>query len=283
MARKRCIAYGYDMQQGNIIVNEAESETIHKIFALYLAGKPMSAIAEILTRSGCRYREYADSWNKNMVHRILGNEQYLGDGNYPAIISEAEHRAVQQRMRKKRTYSNCPEIIRMIRKKTVCASCGAIMCRDTRSMGKARWKCQNEDCGVIVPLTDDRMTALVTMLLDKLSETSDDVTIPQPKAPEAGIETIRLRNELTGAFNRGTENGEYMRALILAVAAEEYNLLPDFTESHRVDMIRQRLESGERGESIRTALLSTAVQAIRIGDGTTVTLELVNGKEIASI
>ena len=157
------------------------------------------------------------------------------------------------------------------------------MCRDTRSMGKARWKCQNEDCGVIVPLTDDRMTALVTMLLDKLSETSDDVTIPQPKAPEAGIETIRLRNELTGAFNRGTENGEYMRALILAVAAEEYNLLPDFTESHRVDMIRQRLESGERGESIRTALLSTAVQAIRIGDGTTVTLELVNGKEIASI
>ena len=128
-----------------------------------------------------------------------------------------------------------------------------------------------------------RMTALVTMLLDKLSETSDDVTIPQPKAPEAGIETIRLRNELTEAFNRGTESGEYIRALILAVATEEYSLLPDFTESRCVDMIRQRLEFGERGESIRMELLATVVRDIRIGDGATVTLKLVNGKEISSI
>lgn len=283
MAWQRCIPYGYGMQQGKIVVNEAEAETVQKIYALYLAGNSLSSIAEILTGSGCRYREQADLWNKNMIHRILGNDQYLGEENYPAIIAEAEHRAVQQRLREKRTYSNCTEIIKTIRKKAVCASCGATMCRDTRSLRKARWKCQNEDCGVIVPLTDDRMTALVTMLLDKLSETPDAVTIPQPKAPEAGIETIRLRNELTGAFNRGTESGEYIRALILAAAAEEYSLLPDFTETHRVDMIRQRLESGERGESIRMELLSTAVRSIRIGDGATVTLELVNGKEISSI
>ena len=163
MAWKRCIPYGYDMQQGKIVVNEAEAEIIQKIYALYLAGDSMSSIAGILSGSGCRYREKADSWNKNMVHRILGNKQYLGEEIFPAIITEAEHRSVQRRLQEKRTYSNCPEIIKMIRGKAVCASCGAIMCRDTRSKGKARWKCQNEDCGVIVSLTDDRMTALVTI------------------------------------------------------------------------------------------------------------------------
>ena len=60
-------------------------------------------------------------------------------------------------------------------------------------------------------------------------------------------------------------------------------MLPDFTESRCVDMIRQRLEFGERGESIRMELLATVVRDIRIGDGATVTLKLVNGKEISSI
>ena len=67
---------------------------------------------------------------------------------------------------------------------------------------------------------------------------------------------------------------------MFACAAERYNELPDSSLQYKVDKLRQRLDSGERGETIQQELLDTAVRSIRITDPDNIALEMVNDQLI---
>lgn len=58
------------------------------MFDLYITGKTFSEIADYLTSSGVAYYKDKKIWNKAMVSRIIGNRYYIGNEDYPAIISE---------------------------------------------------------------------------------------------------------------------------------------------------------------------------------------------------
>lgn len=91
-----------------------------------------------------------------MVKRILENETYLGNGAYPRIINDEDFLDAHLRKSDKITYTPCPEYIAPIRKKTVCAHCGAVMARDTRANGHPRWRCQNKNCNKTIVIDDQR-------------------------------------------------------------------------------------------------------------------------------
>ena len=112
------------------------------------------------------------------------------------------------------------------------------------------------------------------------AHTPETLTKRIPIQPSQGGSAQRIANELTNALNRGAESMEYLRSLVFACAAERYNELPDSSLQYKVDKLRQRLESGERDETIRQELFNTAVRSIRINDPDNIALELVNGQLI---
>lgn len=283
MAWQRIIPFGYRMSQGEIVIEPQEAEAIRDIFRQYLNGASLNRIAEEMTRRGVRYHERAGSWNKNMVHRILENERYLGDGGYPCIIDSETYVAVQLRKKEQNFYSPVPTEIAPIRKKTVCASCGGIVHRDTKAHGKTRWKCRNSACGRSFTLADNQVIAEVEQCLDTLMQDPEQLRMRKDVERKVGIDSLKIQNELTAAFNRSVESGAYIRTLIYAAAAERYQSIPDLMLNHDIDMLIERMEQGNNTQELRHDLIETAVRAIRIGDGATVSLELVNGKEIASI
>lgn len=66
--------YGYTMENGELIVNESEAETIRRIFDLYLSGVGKQRIANILNA------ENSDkNWSASTIKYILSNERYMGD------------------------------------------------------------------------------------------------------------------------------------------------------------------------------------------------------------
>ena len=83
---KRTLPFGYQMIQGKIVYCEKEAKLVHDIFHLYLSGTSVTAITPLLKATGIPYREGSD-WNKNMVCRILDTPNYMGQGEFPAIIS----------------------------------------------------------------------------------------------------------------------------------------------------------------------------------------------------
>ena len=144
----------------------------------------------------------------------------------------------------------------------------------------ARWECKDAVCGHAAYISDERLLATVDGLLDELAHTLESLAARIPQTPTQDGSAQRVANELTNAFNRGTESPEYLRSLIFACAAERYNELPDGSLQHKVDKLREHMETGSADESLSRELLEAAVRAIRITDADSVALELVNGQII---
>lgn len=103
--KNRYIPFGYQIQNGDSVINTEQAATVQHIFYAYTEGQSFKEIAEYLTTSGTAYHFSDNSWNKNIVARILANEIYCGAKGYPAIISkEVYSQAASIRSNKTVTY-----------------------------------------------------------------------------------------------------------------------------------------------------------------------------------
>lgn len=72
-------AYGFDMVNGQLEVNEAEAAVVRRIFEMYLSGMGMPKIADWLTAEGVPRKYSHQKWTYQTVKYILQNERYMGD------------------------------------------------------------------------------------------------------------------------------------------------------------------------------------------------------------
>jgi len=112
---------------------------------------------------------------------------------------------------------------------------------------------------------------------DPSEQYRQEITVPEPQRAAPSLDAIRLQNELTQALNRGGEGSDYIKSLVLAAAAQRYSQIPDPTPAHALERLRARLEEGPADSGTLSALLETAVRAVRVGPGKTVELELPSG------
>lgn len=69
--------FGYDIEEGKIIVNDDEFDTAREIFSLYLSGMTLDDIAYNLNREE-RLTRKGNPWNKYNLRNILHNPFYAG-------------------------------------------------------------------------------------------------------------------------------------------------------------------------------------------------------------
>lgn len=70
--KNRYIPFGYQIQNGDSVINTEQAATVQHIFYAYTEGQSFKEIAEYLTTSGTAYHFSDNSWNKNIVARMLG-------------------------------------------------------------------------------------------------------------------------------------------------------------------------------------------------------------------
>lgn len=278
MAWQRKIPFGYKIECGQAEFHPVEADAVRDIFRQYLSGLSYSQIAREMEHRGIKYHQHTEQWNKHMVKRILDNQTYLGGGQYPRLIDSGDFLAVRFQRDGKVPGAPRPNEIDPIRRKAVCALCGARMRRDTRTHGRPRWHCENPECGQTIPMEDSAVLVSLRERLVKLAQEPCLLTPPKMTVDDAlSVDSIRIENELNLAFNRGSESAELIRMLIFASAAEAYAAIPDPTLEYQLTRLRERLEHAPADEDTLQDLLDTAVKAIRIGKGGTLELELVNG------
>lgn len=96
---KRKYPFGYQLEWGQIVVNQAEAEVVQYIFHRYAQGSSYTDLSMYLNQL-IRY-DCEKNWNKNMVARILEDRRYLGEQGYPVIIQQdLFQKAAQQRLEK---------------------------------------------------------------------------------------------------------------------------------------------------------------------------------------
>ena len=71
---------GYDKDEdGNMVINEDEAETVKVIYYLYLNGFSISEIADLLTEYGRKTKLGNTEWNPGSIMKIIQNERHCGD------------------------------------------------------------------------------------------------------------------------------------------------------------------------------------------------------------
>lgn len=194
-------AYGFDLINGKLVINETEAAVIRRIFNLYLEGIGMQAIANILNDEGVRRQYGREKWHHTTVNYVLNNERYKGDAllqkqittqtlpfkkqrnhgeqpmyyvenSNPAIVSRETYDAVQALIKSrqpscKRKAKNYP-----LTRTLLCPDCGHIFRRQVVN-GTAYWICaakatNKTDCAWRRVKEDEVYTAF-NLMIRKLS------------------------------------------------------------------------------------------------------------------
>lgn len=198
-----CPPYGYDVVDGELIVNEAEAEIVRFIFAEILSGKGCGKIAEALNNRNIPTRR-GGLWSATTIRGMVGNEKYTGDAilqktytddsfnrhtnygekkqylvknNHDAIIShevfEAAQVAIVQRAMEKglEKRSGKSQNRYPFSGKIVCGNCGGTFKRRIHWSGRHRiaWCCithleDKEKCSMKYIAESDFEYAFVTMM-----------------------------------------------------------------------------------------------------------------------
>ncbi len=101
MLKNRSIPFGYCMVNGKYALNAPEADTVRKIFADYIGGKSLRAIA---VEMGIPYNVGKNKWNINMVCRVLENKKYIGENGYPQIVTAEDFEQADRIKAERNTY-----------------------------------------------------------------------------------------------------------------------------------------------------------------------------------
>lgn len=150
-----CPPLGYDVEDGNYIINEQEARIVKKIFHMYAAGKSYNSIIDALSGAvGKKGRPLG----KNSLHSILRNDRYIGVYTWnrknvkmmgkwaggtpnqnmvripdaiPRIIDQVTWDAVQVRMNSRKNAASKAKRTYLLSGKISCCTCGATYCGHT--------------------------------------------------------------------------------------------------------------------------------------------------------
>lgn len=281
--KNRRFPYGYEMQNGVIIISAKEADTVKRIFREYLNGDNLKIIAERLTEKQAEFLPGKYGWNKNRIKRMIEDKRYIGDNSYPAIVDEDVFKRANAEKNNRRT--NAEPIITTEKKilvhKVQCANCENKLFHNTNSKLKNSelWYCKNKDCKFSVYMTvaelEHEITEILNLLISTPKFTEYEETYIQA---EPSLEIIRMENEIERQLESIDFDKNEIQNMILQCAAKKYD------ECKSVRHITERLKADFENRSplsaFNTDLFERTVSAVIIDKNKKVSLKLKNGKII---
>ncbi len=281
--KNRRFPYGYEMQNGLIVICLKEVDTVKQIFSQYLNGKNLKNIAERLTENQIEFLPGEYNWNKSRIKRMIEDKRYIGGDNYPAIIDKDTFQRAN--VEKNNRIRNINPVItaekKLLTNKVICSNCGRRLFHntDSRLKNSEKWFCKNEDCKFSVHMTVAELEHEITEILNLL--------ISQPKlveyeetdtSAEASIEIIRMENEIERQLESIDFNKNEIQNMILQCAAKKYDAYKGVR--HITDRLKADFEKSSPLSAFNAELFDRTVSAITIDKDKKVCLKLKNNKII---
>ena len=242
MASKRKMVFGYRMELGDIVPSPNEAETVRYIYTRYLAGASFQCLANELNQKALPYHT-GKTWNKNMVARILEDDRYIGEKEFPALIPTKQFHAAQERRKEMR-----PEY------------------KQTPAQKELR-----KLCGGTVP---DSVARKVLKILNQMVDDPQIIKIETSGVPTTE-DIRRLRQELDTLLHTPPVDEDAARQKALEVAS--LKLASVKTEEYESHRLRGVFETHPKMDALDAALLKQSLRKIEC-HGDTVCLLLKNGQ-----
>ena len=280
----RTILYGYEVKNGQYLVLESEAKVVRDIFADYIGGKSLKAIAAELTEQGVIYHLDKFVWTKNIISRIIANPKYAGTDGYPAIILQTDFELANKRKSDMGgTQTELPEITTLIKSKLVCSCCGQNMGRRNKWRSREKWLCPS-GCKVDMYLGDREIFSALLNTLNRVRRNPEILrlnTAPVEYSPS--MEVIRQNKEIERVKEQtGVEFG-VLSKMILKCVEQKYECCPLDRSRAMTEALMEKYRNLPIITELDTVLIRETVQKIAVNKDGTLTVTFINHAEVTNI
>lgn len=281
--KNRRFPYGYEMQNGLIVICLKEVDTVKQIFSQYLNGENLKNIAERLTENQIEFLPGEYNWNKSRIKRMIEDKRYIGGDNYPAIIDKDTFQRAN--VEKNNRIRNINPVItaekKLLTNKVICSNCERRLFHntDSRLRNSEKWFCKNEDCKFSVYMTVAELEHEITEILNLLISTPKITEYEETDIQaEPSLEIIRMENEIERQLESIDFDKNEIQNMILQCATKKYDAYKGVR--HITDRLKADFEQSSPLSAFNTRLFDRTVSAITIDKDKKVCLKLKNNKII---
>ena len=281
--KNRRFPYGYEMQNGLIVICLKEADTVKQIFSQYLNGKNLKNIAERLTENQIEFLPGEYGWNKSRIKRMIEDERYIGDNTYPAIIDKDIFQKANFEKNSRRT--NISPVVtaekKLLTHKVICADCRRRLFHntDSRLKNSEKWFCKNEDCKFSVYMAIAELEYMVTKILNLLISKPSLAEYKETDIQaEPSLEIIRMENEIERQLESIDFDKNEIQNMILQCATKKYDEYKGVR--HITDRLKADFEKSSPLSAFNAELFDITVSAVVIDKDKKVCLKLKNNKII---
>lgn len=281
--KNRRIPFGYQFINGIIETDDKTAEIVVDIFNQYINGKSLLAIAEILNKYHVEYLPGKEGWNKSRIKRVIEDRRYLGEYQFPQIISNDIFEKAEQI---KASRNNQNEVDRQseiykLRVPVKCPRCESQMKRycDNRANIKQRWKCKNTNCGIIIAVSDERLINEVRVIIKYLADHPDYISVTYSD-PEINTEEIKTDNQINNSLNMREFDQQKIKELIYQRVSLQYDSLDNqpFISARIRDILQSQFKL--KPQDLPMPIIQKIIDNILVDENGQVSLVLRNGQKI---
>ncbi len=277
----RWVLYGYKVFNDVFEIIPQEAEIVSRIFDEYTSGLSLKSIAEILSADSVVYHKDKNTWNKNMVSRIIENAHYAGDDKYPQIVSKE---VFEFAFRRKNALGGKREKdtaeIKYLKSVVYCSTCRKPVHRYSKYSTREKWLCEDK-CKVNIYFDDETLFSKIVSVVSYVISNPEILNCKSNSTYEFDIETLRKANEVRYMFDQPNIQFNPIKKTIFECAESRFNCC-SFDENTYTEPLKAYLRQQTITDKIDVQMLSVIVDKIYINFDGSVTIRFVNGKEINS-
>lgn len=278
--KNRNIPFGYRFEDGKIVVNPDEQNTLQRICSEYLDGHSLLQIANGLESDKVEFAPGVITWNKARIMRIVDDDRYLGNATYPQVIDETtvENLRSRKASRNTQTSTDRQSGIYLLKVPVVCPACGKPMRRlqDTRCKCTQKWVCSQ--CHIQIKKEDTELMEDIVDLLNGLIRNPAIVRSALPGQAEPSAEQRRLDNEIARTLEGYDFDKDALREKLYQRAAIGYQQIGN--EAYVEYKLKNALAQHDILDSFDSELANKTVKLIRLTESGSVSIILSNDQVI---
>lgn len=278
--KNRNIPFGYRFEDGKIVVNPDEQNTLQRICSEYLDGRSLLQIANGLESDKVEFAPGIITWNKARIMRIVDDDRYLGNATYPQVIDETtvENLRSRKASRNTQTSTDRQSGIYLLKVPVVCPACGKPMRRlqDTRCKCTQKWVCNQ--CHIQIKKEDTELMEDIVDLLNGLIRNPAIIRSALPGQAEPSAEQRRLDNEIARTLEGYDFDKDALREKLYQRAAIGYQQIGN--EAYVECKLKNALEQHDILDGFDSELTNKTVKLIRLTESGSVSIILSNDQVI---
>lgn len=290
---QRHMPMGYKMVNGQIEVNEEQAQIVKAIFADYVKGKSLKAIATELTDRNVLNANKKPNWNHGSVGKILQNVKYQGDEFYPRLIDEATFKKAQDlrtatEVKLGRTQQfNAMKNQSIFSGKIKCGECGETYKKYVEHAGKPsekiKWKCRNYIFQNRVLcrnsfFTEDELKSIFTEATNQLirqKKRLEKIQLDEP--PKVNLELRQTDNRIKELEQDGEFSSPELAELIFKRAVLYYEGSKVADQKRNAEKLKSALSDINTLTEFNDELFEIIIKRMKVYKETSVKVEFING------